>query len=47
MKQYFYSEFSKPFTESGTFTKDKPDPGVKEQTGSKTGVFVSYLKLKL
>ncbi|MBV5314170.1 MAG: GH92 family glycosyl hydrolase [Prolixibacteraceae bacterium] len=45
MKQYFYAEFSQPFTESGTFTKDKPDPGVKEQTGSKTGVFVSYLKL--
>lgn len=44
-KQYFYAEFSQPFTESGTFTKDKPDPGVKEQTGSKTGVFVSYLKL--
>lgn len=45
MKQYFYGEFSQPFTESGTFTKDKPEPGVKEQTGTRTGIFVSYLRL--
>ncbi len=44
-KQYFFAEFSQPFTESGTFTKEKAELGTKVQTGSTTGVFVSFLKL--
>ena len=44
-KQYFYAEFSEPFTESGTFTPDQILSGAKEQSGSKIGAFVNYTKV--
>lgn len=44
-KQYFYAEFSQPFTGSGTFDPGQFFPGMKAQTGSKVGAFVNYLKI--
>jgi len=44
-KQYFYAEFSQSFTESRTFDPNQFFSEMKEQTGSKVGVFVTYLKI--
>lgn len=40
-KQYFYAEFSQPFTQSGTFDNKKNSSEAKEISGEKVGAFVS------
>jgi len=44
-KQYFYAEFSQPFSESGTFTQNQLLTNAKKQTGLKVGAFVNYSKV--
>lgn len=44
-KQYFYAEFSEPFTESGIFTTDQILTEANEQTGTKIGAFVNYARV--
>jgi len=41
-KQYFYAEFSRPFTNAGTFTKKASE--AKEVSGKSVGAFASFSK---